>query len=75
MVFWKHALKAVRESNVVLEILDARLPEQTRNGELEYRIQRQRKKIIFVLNKSDLVSKKTAEKTKKAKICYNIEVC
>jgi len=41
-----------------LEILDARFPEETRNIEIEEQIKRLNKKIIYVLNKSDLTKKK-----------------
>jgi ribosome biogenesis GTPase A len=48
----------VRISDIVLEILDARYVEETRNLEVEADVLRQRKKLIFVLNKSDLVDEK-----------------
>jgi ribosome biogenesis GTPase A len=65
MGLWHHALEAIKKSDVILEILDARLPELTRQFELEQKILRRGKKLVLVLNKSDLVSKKTAEKEKK----------
>lgn len=65
MGYWHHALRAVKQSDVVLEILDARLPELTRHFELEQKILWHRQKLVLVLNKSDLISKKTAEKEKK----------
>jgi len=51
------ARKIVQESDIILEILDARFPQETRNKELEEAIKRQKKKLIYVLNKADLVSK------------------
>ncbi len=48
----------IRISDVVLEILDARFIEETRNFEFERLIKEQGKKIIYVLNKSDLVDSK-----------------
>ncbi|MBU1930782.1 50S ribosome-binding GTPase [Candidatus Micrarchaeota archaeon] len=65
MGLWYHTLKAIKESNIVLEILDARLPELTRHFALEQKILRHRKKLVIVLNKSDLISKKTALTHKK----------
>lgn len=50
--------KIIQVSDIVLEILDARFPEDTRNLNLEKEIKKLNKKIIFVLNKSDLVEKK-----------------
>lgn len=49
--------KIITISDIILQVLDARFIEETRNKELEEEIRRQNKKIIFVLNKSDLVTK------------------
>lgn len=46
----------IRTSDLILEVLDARFPEETRNKAVEEEIKKQGKKIIFVLNKSDLVN-------------------
>ena len=47
--------KIIQESDILLEILDARFPEETRNKEMENMIRKQGKKIIYVLNKADLL--------------------
>lgn len=49
------AMKIITISDIVLEILDARFINETRNLELEKLIRKLGKKIIFVLNKADLV--------------------
>ncbi len=49
--------KIVDTSDIILEILDARFPEKTRNKEVEKEISKQNKKLIYVLNKADLVGK------------------
>ena len=49
------AREVIRISDIVLEILDARFIEETRNEELENLIIKSGKKIIYVLNKSDLI--------------------
>jgi ribosome biogenesis GTPase A len=54
--------EVVRVSDVVLEVLDARFIDETRNFELEDEIKRQGKEIIFVLNKADLVDRKSVER-------------
>jgi len=56
--------KIVDTSDIILEVLDARYPEQTRNPEIEQEIKQQNKQIIYVLNKSDLT---TTQKLKKFK--------
>ncbi len=53
--------KIIEDSDIILEVLDARFVRETRNIELEKKIKRKKKKIIYVLNKSDL-TKKTSSK-------------
>ncbi len=55
----------IEKSDIILEILDARFPQQTRNIHLENKILNMEKKLVFVLNKSDLVSKNFCEKAKR----------
>lgn len=49
-------------SDIVLEILDCRYIEETRNIEMEEKIDALGKKLIFVFNKCDLVDQKELEK-------------
>lgn len=49
----------IEVSDIILEILDSRFIQETRNKELEGLIKHQGKKIIYVLNKSDLVNLKS----------------
>ena len=48
-------IKIIQDSDIILEILDARFIEETRNLEIEGEIIKQDKKLIYVLNKSDLL--------------------
>ena len=59
--FWIIAKKIVKEADVVLEVLDARFPNITRIVRLE---KMAKGKLILVINKADLVSKKTLYKIK-----------
>ena len=63
--YWTLVKEVIHRADILLEVLDARLPDETRNPELERKIKEIGKKIIFVLNKSDLVSKEIMEKEKK----------
>lgn len=45
----------IRTADIVLLVLDARSPEQTRNHELEREIHEQNKYLVHVLNKADLI--------------------
>ncbi len=55
---------AVREANIVLEVIDARFPEKSRNYGLEKMVEEQGKKLLIVINKADLVSIGEARKEK-----------
>ncbi|MBW6442301.1 50S ribosome-binding GTPase [Patescibacteria group bacterium] len=48
--------KIIWESDIVLEILDVRFIEKSRNLEIEDKVKRFGKVLIYVLNKSDLVN-------------------
>lgn len=63
--FWGIVNKIIQQSDVVLEVLDSRLPELTRNPEVEEKVKTTGKKLILVLNKCDLIGQKTAEHEKK----------
>ncbi|MDP3966459.1 MAG: hypothetical protein Q8Q04_02925 [archaeon] len=45
------AKRIVDSSDIIIEVLDARFFEETRNLGLEEEIEKQNKKIIYVLNK------------------------
>ncbi len=46
--------EVIRISDIILEVLDARFIEKTRNIELEELVRKMGKKLIYVMNKSDL---------------------
>lgn len=48
----------IQDSDIILEILDARFIQKTRNEEFEEEIKKRKKKIIYVFNKTDLIDKK-----------------
>ncbi len=60
--YWDLIKRIVIESDLVLEILDARLIELSRNSLVEAVIKDTERPVIFVINKSDLVSKDTLKK-------------
>lgn len=61
----KRLLRVLSQSDVVLEVLDARFPDLTRIRAVENYVKKKGKGLIFVLNKVDLVSKEYAEDWKK----------
>ena len=56
--------KVVDQSDIILQILDIRYIEGTRNLEIEKAITNQGKKIIYVLNKADLIRRPKKEEMK-----------
>jgi ribosome biogenesis GTPase A len=63
--FWLVVKETVRKADVVLEIIDARMPDTTRNEELEKNIKYYGKRLILVFNKADIVSQDTRNSIKK----------
>lgn len=55
--YWGLIERIVRESDLVLEILDARMIELSRNEGIEKLVEEIGRPILFVVNKSDLVNK------------------
>jgi len=62
--FLNHVSALVKQSDLVAEILDARYPERTRNERLEKMVLENKKKLVLVMNKADLVTKDEAESRK-----------
>ena len=55
--FWKIVNEVIRNSDIIVEVLDARFPKISRNEEIENKIKKNGKKIIYVLNKTDLAKR------------------
>jgi ribosome biogenesis GTPase A len=69
--FWNVVNKIIRESDVIMQVLDARFPEETRNTEIEDKVKAKSKPIIYVQNKCDMVGKK---EKKTLKVGYQVMV-
>ena len=66
--YWDLIRRIVTESDLVLEVLDARLIELSRNEQVEEIVEEIGRPLIFVVNKSDLVNKnKLNEKVEELK--------
>jgi ribosome biogenesis GTPase A len=62
--YWKLVNEVIEDADIILLVLDARLPEETRNREIEQKMRQMNKKILYVLNKCDLVTKEAINKIK-----------
>ena len=60
--FWKLVNKVIEEADILILLLDARLIDETRNPEIELKVQKANKPLIYVITKSDLVKKEILEK-------------
>jgi len=65
MGFWPVVKRVIKDSDIILVVLDARMPELSRNKALEGMMRRHRKKKIYVINKRDLVSEEHIRGLKK----------
>jgi ribosome biogenesis GTPase A len=59
--YWDLIKQIVRESDIILEVLDARAIEISRNEELEKIIKAKERPRIYVINKIDLVNRRDLE--------------
>ena len=64
MGFWSNVEKIVREADVILLVVDARMPELSRNKPFDEAIIRLRKQLFLIFNKSDLIDEKALKELK-----------
>ncbi len=57
MGFWPVVLNVLRNSDVVLLVLDARMPEIARNSEIVGKVEKAGKVLVYVFNKCDLIGR------------------
>lgn len=58
---WACVERVIISCDVIIEVLDARFPEETRSPEFEQLVRNKRKDLIILLNKADLVNKSSRE--------------
>src|SRR3989338_10727240 len=64
--FWIVVKGMIREADVILEILDARMPDLTRNKRLEQYAAMSGKRLILVINKRDIISENAIRSIEKS---------
>ena len=62
--FWGVIDEVINKSDIIISIIDARFPEESRNKDIERMIKEKGKSIIFAVNKCDLVDKRELNKVK-----------
>ena len=65
MGHWPSAMRAIKDADLILFILDARMPELSRNKDLEEKLRNSKKEFLIVFNKIDLISSHTLADLKK----------
>jgi ribosome biogenesis GTPase A len=63
--FWEIVNNVIEDADILLLVLDARLVEETRNNEIEDKVRKAGKTLIYVITKCDLVTKREADDWKK----------
>ncbi|MBS3123859.1 50S ribosome-binding GTPase [Candidatus Woesearchaeota archaeon] len=63
--FWRVVNSVLQEADIIIEVLDARFPQESRNVEIEEKIRHSGKIILYVITKSDLVDRPKLEEAKK----------
>ena len=63
--FWDAVNGVIKEADILLEVVDARRIDETRNVEIEEKVRRSGKALIFVFNKCDLADVAMLEHKKK----------
>ncbi len=63
--FWKHVNSVINSADIIIEVLDARMIEETRNSEIEQKVRIKGKKLLYVINKCDLSNLKDLNSWKK----------
>ena len=53
--YYKRVTRVIEKADIIIEVVDARFPMDSRNFELERKIKAKRKKYMIVINKADLV--------------------
>lgn len=56
--YWRAVNEVIRRSDILIQVLDARFPEETQNKEVELKVLNSGKTLINVVNKSDLAGDK-----------------
>jgi len=65
MGFWPVVLNVLKNSDIVLLLVDARMPEISQNSEIISKAELMKKRIYIVFNKTDLVGKTGLDKLRK----------
>ncbi len=63
--FWDIVRDVIQQSDVVIEVIDARMPRETRNRKAERMVKMARKPLIIVANKQDLIEPQAEKKYRK----------
>jgi len=68
--FWGVVEDVLNKSDIIISIIDARFPNESRNQEIERMIREKGKSIIFAVNKCDLVDKKALSEIKVKPVAF-----
>src|SRR3989338_6921700 len=55
--FWKTVDDVINHSDIILYVLDARFPQESRNRDIEKMVKTKGRRLLYVFNKADLLGK------------------
>jgi len=65
MNFWQSVSELIRNADVIIEVIDSRMPEIATNKDVEKLVEKNKKQLIKVFNKTDLLSEGALKRLKK----------
>jgi ribosome biogenesis GTPase A len=64
--YWRIVNRVIEQADILLEVVDARMVDETRNKEIENKVAKSGKVLIYVINKCDIADPTTLEPLKKS---------
>ncbi|MCH7568873.1 MAG: 50S ribosome-binding GTPase [Nanoarchaeota archaeon] len=64
MGFWPAAMQTIKNADIIIFVLDARMPDMSRNKDLEKKLKTSKKEVLIVFNKIDLIPQYKLKKLK-----------
>ncbi len=62
--YFSRVIKVINSADIIIEVLDSRFPDLSRNKKIEKIVKQKRKQLLIVLNKSDLADETNLKKIK-----------
>jgi ribosome biogenesis GTPase A len=64
MGYWPAVMQIIKNAEVIILVLDSRMPEISKNKQLDNKLKESKKRVLIVYNKTDLISERKLKKLK-----------